>query len=305
MRTLLLHNPTAGDGRATADRLEAALSRSGCSVASCSTNDIGYKTALGETWDLVAVAGGDGTVAKAARYLRDRGIPLAILPTGTANNVAYSLELVGNAEEIAASLRGAPVRPLDLGSAKGPWGERGFIEAVGLGAVGPAILKSNPKPPFEHRIRLGREALSKAIAEAPPYKLALTVDGERIAGDFLFVEILNLRFSGPRLPIAFFAEPGDQMLDIVLLPEDQRTAMQDWIKEAPEESPPPVRVITGRNVAVVWQDAPLRLDDRIFPPEQGPHVIEIGLEPESLRILCPQPHYRPSDNDVAFLSQSA
>jgi diacylglycerol kinase family enzyme len=287
MRTLLLHNPAAGDGSMTADRLEAALSRSGCVVTSCSKDEDGYKAALGETWDLVAVAGGDGTVAKAARYLRDRGIPLAILPTGTANNVAHSLELLGDAEEIAANLRGAAVRLLDLGSAKGPWGERGFIEAVGFGAVGPAILKAEPKPPFEHRIRLGREALHDAIAEAPAYNLVLTVDGERIAGDFLFAEILNLRFSGPRLPIAFFAEAGDQMLDIVLLAEEQRAAMLDWIKEAPQESPPPVLVITGRNVTVAWQDAPLRLDDRVCPPEQGLQVIEIGLEPDSLRVLCP------------------
>ena len=287
MRTLLLHNPKAGDGRTTSDHLEAALSRSGCVVRCWAKDDDGYKAALSENWDLVAVAGGDGTMAKAARHLRDRDIPVAILPIGTANNIAHSLELPGKAEEIAANLRGAPTRPLDLGSARGPWGECGFVEAVGLGAVGPAMLKATPKPPFEHRLRVGREALREAIAEAPTYQLTLTVDGERIEGGFLFAEILNLRFSGPRLPIAFFAEAGDQMLDIVLLGEEQRTAMLDWIKEAPQENPPPVLVVTGRSVAVAWQDAPLRLDDRVCPPEQGTQVIEVGLEPDSLRILCP------------------
>jgi diacylglycerol kinase (ATP) len=68
---------------------------------------------------LVAVAGGDGTVAKAARHMPDRNVPLALLPTGTANNVAHSLDLLGEAEEIAANLQGAPTRPLDLGSVKG------------------------------------------------------------------------------------------------------------------------------------------------------------------------------------------
>jgi diacylglycerol kinase (ATP) len=240
MRTLLLHNPTAGDGSAKADNLEAALSRSGCLVTSWSKSDETYKTALGEPWDLVAVAGGDGTVAKAARHLLDRNVPLALLPTGTANNVAHSLDLQGDAEDIAANLKGAPTRPLDLGSAKGPWGECSFIEAVGLGAFAPAITRSDPKPPFEHRIRLGREALCEAIAAAEPYKIALTVDGETLDGEFLFVEVLNLRFSGPRLPVAYFAEPGDQMLDIVLLCEDQRQTMLDWVRAAPEETPPPV-----------------------------------------------------------------
>jgi diacylglycerol kinase family enzyme len=61
----------------------------------------------------------------------DRNVPLALLPTGTANNVAHSLDLLGEAEEIAANLQGAPTRPFDLGSVKGPCGECSFIEAVG------------------------------------------------------------------------------------------------------------------------------------------------------------------------------
>ena len=165
-----------------------------------------------------------------------RGVPLALLPIGTANNVAHSLELLGEAEEIAANLQGAPMRPLDLGSAKGPWGERRFIEAIGIGATAPALKRSDPKPPFEHRIRLGREALCEAIAAAAPHRIALTVDGENLDGEFLLVEVLNLRFSGPRLPIAYFAEPGDQVLDIVLLCEDQRQTMLDWVRAAPEET---------------------------------------------------------------------
>jgi diacylglycerol kinase (ATP) len=256
-------------------------------VTSCSRSDETYKTALHDLWDLVAVAGGDGTVAKAARHLCDRGVPLALLPIGTANNVAHSLELLGEAEEIAANLQGAPMRPLDLGSAKGPWGERRFIEAVGIGATAPALKRSDPKPPFEHRIRLGREALCEAIAAAAPHRIALTVDGENLDGEFLLVEVLNLRFSGPRLPIAYFAEPGDQMLDIVLLCEDQRQTMLDWVRAAPEETPPPVLVHTGRNVTMAWDGAPLRLDDRVCPPEGGPHLIEIALEQNSLRVLCP------------------
>ena len=105
MRTLLLHNPTAGDGSLSADSLETALSRSGCLVTACSKHDASYKAAFGEPWDLVAVAGGDGTVAKAARHMPEQNVPLALLPTRTANNVAHSLDLLGEAEEIAALCR--------------------------------------------------------------------------------------------------------------------------------------------------------------------------------------------------------
>jgi diacylglycerol kinase (ATP) len=239
MRTLLLHNPTAGDGSAKADNLEAALSRSGCLVTSCSRGDETYKTALREPWDLVAVAGGDGTVAKAARHLSDRNIPLALLPIGTANNVAHSLDLLGEAEEIAANLQGAPTRPLDLGSAKGPWGECSFIEAVGLGAFAPALTRSDPKPPFEHRIRLGREALCEAIAAAEPYKIALTVDGATLDGEFLFVEVLNLRFSGPRLPVAY--SPSQAIRCSISFCFARTRDRRCWIGSEPRRKRPPRR----------------------------------------------------------------
>jgi len=75
VHTLFLHNPTSGDGEPTRERLRAALQRSDISPRYCSTDD-DYKAALEETWDLVVIAGGDGTVGKAARNLADRSIPL-------------------------------------------------------------------------------------------------------------------------------------------------------------------------------------------------------------------------------------
>jgi hypothetical protein len=40
-------------------------------------------------------------------------------------------------------------------------------------------------------------------------------------------------------------------------------------------------------VTVTWGDAPLRLDDHVCEPKAGLHVIEVGLEADSLRVLCP------------------
>src|SRR5262249_41877089 len=112
--------PTAGDGSLRVDSLKAALSRSGCLVTACSKHNDSYKAGLGEPWDLVAVARGDGTVAKAARHMPDRSVPLALLPTGTANNVAHSLDLLGEAEELAPICGQLPHVRSTSDSAKGP-----------------------------------------------------------------------------------------------------------------------------------------------------------------------------------------
>ena len=98
-----------------------------------------YKQTLHKRWDLVIVAGGDGTVARVARHLHNRDIPLAILPIGTANNVARALGLNDYIEALISQLPTAQPKRLDIGVARGPWGKRRFLEAVGFGTIAKAI----------------------------------------------------------------------------------------------------------------------------------------------------------------------
>jgi diacylglycerol kinase family enzyme len=227
-------------------------------------------------------------VAKAARNLKDRTTPVAILPMGTANNVARSLGLTAPPQELAAKLTSAPARALNIGSAQGPWGQRGFVEAVGFGAVAEAIANAGPKPDFEHRIRLGREGLSQTIAKAKPHDFRMRIDGQTLEGSFLFVEALNLCFSGPRLPFAHKAEAGDGILDVLFLTEEDREPVLDWIAESPELEPPPLRLVQGRRVEIEWTDAPLRIDDRVYEPtKKSAGTINIGIDGESFGVLCP------------------
>ena len=88
MRALLVHNPKAGSGRPSGDELLAALDAAGFSTTYCSTKTGDVDQALAQPADIVIVAGGDGTVAKIARSLNDRKTLVAILPFGTANNIA-------------------------------------------------------------------------------------------------------------------------------------------------------------------------------------------------------------------------
>ena len=133
MRVTLLHNPKAGGGDPSRDELVRALVDAGHAFTYQSTKEKGLEHALEDPGDVVLVAGGDGTVRKAAEFLIGRGIPIALLPLGTANNVSRTLGLSDSVQEVIFRLATATRVPFDAGVAKGAWGETHFLEGVGLG----------------------------------------------------------------------------------------------------------------------------------------------------------------------------
>jgi diacylglycerol kinase family enzyme len=73
IKITLIHNPAAGDGsRPSGDDLVELLCAAGHKVNYQSSKEKKWKKALKNPDDIVAVAGGDGTVGKVARRLIGR-----------------------------------------------------------------------------------------------------------------------------------------------------------------------------------------------------------------------------------------
>ena len=145
MRIILVHNPKAGRGKVARRELMAALAKAGHHAIYQSTKKSDYKKALKKPTDLVLAAGGDGTVGKVGRELIDTGIPLSVLPLGTANNLARSLGFCASPEEIIAGLEHGERRAFDVGLARGPWGKRYFLEGAGGGLLADYLRNAEGK----------------------------------------------------------------------------------------------------------------------------------------------------------------
>jgi diacylglycerol kinase family enzyme len=100
---------------------------------------------------LVFAAGGDGTVRACAQALAGTGIPLAIVPLGTANLTARALRIPARAgPAIDAGLRGRD-RAIDLALADLGDGDRiGFTAMAGLGLD--AAVVGAARPPDKRRL---------------------------------------------------------------------------------------------------------------------------------------------------------
>jgi YegS/Rv2252/BmrU family lipid kinase len=69
--------------------------------------------------DSVIIVGGDGTLNAAARGLLDTGLPLGIIPLGTANDLARTLGIPSNPAAAARIIARRKTRRVDLGDING------------------------------------------------------------------------------------------------------------------------------------------------------------------------------------------
>jgi diacylglycerol kinase family enzyme len=282
---ILVHNPTAGLRYPNKNELIAMLEDEGFKVKyrSAKRPDLAAKLEKNHG-DLIVAAGGDGTIAKVAKILlgqADQGVPMAILPVGTANNIALSLGISGPTEELIRRLIREKPRKLSYGICRAHWGEQNFIEGVGLGSLARATTpKSTGKKDKQNRIRDGRIAFRDAVKQARPERLYVTVDGERIEDEVILIEILNIRQVGPRLCLAPKADAGDDVLDVAYVSTEHRQKLVDWLDaliagelDDATAGPPPCANVSGKKITIAWNGMELRLDDK-FPLMPGQVLAE-------------------------------
>ena len=245
--------------------------------------------------ELVAVAGGDGTVQRAATALAERGIPLAVLPFGTANNIASSLALDGPTEELIAGWEGARRVGLDLGVTTGPWDPRRFIESTGAGLVAKGIVIMDGEAPHDesHPDDMIAKALQRfrdVLAELTPRRCRIVLDGEAHEEELLLLEVHNIRSVGPSLALAPEADPSDGSFDVITAGEAEREALERYLvaRQDGREGRLELPRRRARQVEIHGFDL-FHIDDWVHPDTDG-EPVKVAMLKGAVEILVPSRH---------------
>ncbi len=234
MRVSLFHNQKAGDSTSLS-WIRELIETSGHELVRVFDREAAFGELVDQRTELVAAAGGDGTVAAAARLLAGHKIPLAILPLGTANNIAKALLGDATSEQLVSCWNTAHRRRIDLGVAHHHRGEHRFVEAVGVGLV-PASIISTRFEPLEGEdvtssISSALERYLDVLSRLEPRRWTLRLDGEEITADFIAVEVLNTRSVGPNLVLSQDADPYDGYFSVVTAAEEQRDELRRYLQD--------------------------------------------------------------------------
>jgi diacylglycerol kinase family enzyme len=290
MKVSLLYHAGAGDGVSMAT-VRHEIEQQGHEVLhTVQVGEADLDGALDGDPDLIVAAGGDGTIAEAVTTVAGWKLPLAILPLGTANNIAHSLGLDGSLPELIADWRQARHLALDLGVLHSSTGERPFVEGVGMGLLPTGIAALDGEPDEEDespesKIARALRGFRDVLAGLAPRRLTLTLDGAPTDGSFLLVEVLNIRSVGPNLLLAPAADPSDGFFSVVIAEETERDAIAAYLAARIDGQPRPLALPTrrARRVEIAGVDA-LHVDDEVRS-FQSSETVSMRMEAAAVRVL--------------------
>lgn len=216
-RVLLIVNTRARNGAAAHDEVRARFEAAGLDVRRAKTetaDDIpkAVRAAAGEV-DAVVIGGGDGTISRAGLALKETGLPLGILPLGTANDLARTLGLPEDPGAAAEVILGGLRRKIDLGTAN----DRPFfnVASIGLSSDLARELSAGLKK------RWGRfgyaVAAVRALWKARRFSAWVSEDGETRQTKTLQIAVGNGVFYGGGTRVAADAAIDDGHLDLYSL----------------------------------------------------------------------------------------
>lgn len=286
----LVHNSNAGTnaGISPAD-LVCLIERHGHHVVGTASPSGDWSAILASDVDAIVAAGGDGTVASVARDLMNGPVPLLVLPTGTANNIAASLELPEDLSALVQSWAHARRRPLDLAIATGPWGERVMVESVGGGLVthGIVVMERHKMADSCREIALARalDSYDEVLRVLEPVQWDLRLDGEPVSGDFLCVEVLNMGNVGPRIVPTPHADWSDGQLSVAMAGPSHRNAIADYFAARRDGRSVTLDLpVRHAHVVEILRGDRLHIDDDVFGEPSGPGVT-VRIVPAALDVL--------------------
>ncbi|KHJ37117.1 diacylglycerol kinase [Pedobacter glucosidilyticus] len=230
--------------------------------------------------DIVACVGGDGTINEVASALESSGKTMAIIPCGSGNGLARTLQIPLDNRKAIERLNTAKTFKIDSGT----FNERKFFNMAGIGfdAHISALFAEDKNRGFKGYI----QSTFKEIAQYQAQEYEINVDGKIYTEKAFMISIANSSQYGNNAHISPFASLNDGLLDVCIIKpfpvyKFPLLAYRMFAKLAHQSNY--VDIYRGRDIKITRvTEGPVHIDgEPLFFPKE----ITIGVKPLSLTLL--------------------
>ena len=222
MKTVIICNPVAGDGRnreALAHKLGEALRAQVRLTKKKGEATRLARNAMIKGFDYIIAAGGDGTLNEVINGIAANAtkVQMGLLPLGTGNDFARTLGLPLSAADNIDILLARQTTAIDLVRMRSDR-IRYFVNVSAGGFSGLVDEKLTPTIKRTWGPLAYVRSAAAALPELHGYRTKIVIDDtERMSIDLCNVIVGNGRFVAGGLPVAPNANPSDGLLDVILI----------------------------------------------------------------------------------------
>jgi diacylglycerol kinase (ATP) len=235
---------------------------------------------------LFAVCGGDGTVSSVARAMIDTNATLGIIPTGTQNNVAFSLGIPTDIPAAVSMLRTGKRIKADMGIITCGDSSMPFLEICSVGLFS-ALYKSGDDIQHGNFTRIGD--FLATLTSSPPSEINILLDGsQRVVRNGHVVLVSNMPYVGRHYQVGEENSFSDGLLDVLFCADISKLGlMLGYVMKAPgisEEADPRIKNFHVREITIDANPAMTVMADGIILGDGPAHI---GIRRHALSVMAP------------------
>jgi diacylglycerol kinase (ATP) len=292
----LIANPGAGEPPETAADLQLAvqhLQEKGIKVdvALAKPKDEVTpiaKQAVKDGYELIIAMGGDGTIEAALRGMIGNKARLGLIPSGTSNNLAKSLEIPEKVEDACDLIASGPTRKLDIGEVRVKGQNKTyFFELVSIGFAEALYHAANDIK--EGRLARLKEAAVDFFKEEIQEPVHLTLDDEsKIEVETMLVVVSNTPFFGNNFFVSPKASLEDGLMDISVYPNFSKAELVAYYAQIMDEGHADNEKVQRFRARKLEVKASPKLEVVADGNKVGQGKVEIKIRPGAVSVIAPE-----------------
>jgi diacylglycerol kinase family enzyme len=295
IRAKLIFNPSAGAARTSPIEIvdvihemqawklvpEAYLVEPGCNLPGV------VQDALTQGFRLFVVCGGDGTISAVARTLAGTRATLGIIPIGTQNNTALSLNIPNDIPAAIAILRNGRRIKVDVGMATCGKISTPFLEACSVGLAS-TLFPSVDDIQHGNLAQIG--SFLATLASSPPAEINLLLDDNQEIHDRGHVVLVsNMPYIGFHYQLGTVASFKDGLLDVLFFADLSKLDLLGYILQGVGEGKPEDSRIQHYHVRRVDIDTHPAMPVMADGTALGEGLVRIEIRRHALTVMVRHP----------------
>jgi YegS/Rv2252/BmrU family lipid kinase len=228
VRSLVIVNPVAGNGRAARVWKRVRLEVDGLRRYECVTSEyVGHARELAHSavqagYERVVAVGGDGTVNEVASGVAHTQTAIAVIPAGTANDCCRNLGIPSDMVAAAHLALNGRVRRVDLGEIQTAQRTTHFVNVAGFGFDAEVAWRTNAMPKLVGGTVPYVLGVLQALWRYDSPRMRLSLDERQLEKPMFLVAVGNGASYGGGMRIVPDAAVDDGLFDVCVVHEISR-----------------------------------------------------------------------------------